>query len=171
MNSKNKKTLIIALFGLVVGLAVGYAALQATLTINGTAQLPSQDGWNVHILEITETSVVDATTSQVGKQNETTASFTVDLKKPGSSATYTVKVKNDGDINAVLDSIEGVDTANGAAPTDIKFSVDGINANDTLDAGAEKSFTVKAEWLGTATTIPQQSKTLTLKLNYVQATS
>lgn len=169
MNRKdNKKTILIALCGLLVGLAVGYAALQSTLTINGTAQLPSTDDWNVYIADITETEVVNATTKTVGKTGETEAHFTVDLEKPGSSATYTVTVKNDGQIDAILESIEGLDTSNTANPTDIKYSIDSLNANEDLLASGQKTFTVKVEWLGSATTVPTQSKALNLKLNYKQ---
>lgn len=168
MERKKAKVVITSLVVLVLGLVVGYAALSTTLNINGTAAITSD--WNVHIETIVETTATNATTVNVGKTDQTTATFTTDLEKPGSSAVYTVTVKNSGNQNAVLKSIGGLTEANAAQPTDIKYTVEGIAANDTLDAGASKTFTVKVEWLTSSTAIPTtSSKTLTLALNYEQA--
>lgn len=75
-----------------------------------------------------------------------------------------------GNINAVLKDITGVEEANSAEPTVIQYKVEGIAANDALNANTEKEFTVTVEWID-SDSIPETntSKTATIYLNYEQA--
>ena len=54
----------------------------------------------------------------VNKQitDSTTATFTIDLKSPGSNGEYLITVENRGTIDAMVESISGIDEANQAAP-------------------------------------------------------
>lgn len=167
---KNKKSIVIcALLVAIVAMAVGYATLSQTLTINGTANIDA--AWNVKITGITEGTLVNAETVGELDFDDTSATFEVDLSEPGASATYNVAIKNAGSIDAVLESIDGVDTANAAAPTDIKFAVTGVTAGETLAADGTATAVVTVTWDSASEEIPAvKSKTATITLNYVQAT-
>lgn len=168
---KNKKNILIgALLVVVVAMSVGYAAMAQQLTINGSANFEDVQ-WKIAFKKIvldsanTEGATEESEPTIVG----TTASFDVKLAYPGAKATYKIKVKNEGTINAYLKDITGVDEANSAAPTDIKYTVTGISVNDTLNTTVEKEFTVTVEWLDTDSISTNTSKTATIYLNYEQA--
>ena len=100
----------------------------------------------------------------------TSATFQVKLDKPGSNAEYIVTVENQGKLDAYLQSIEGIDEANNKAPTYITFSVKDLNLNEKLGVGDTKTFKVIVSYNMAATEIPEESKQLTLTLNYSQDT-
>lgn len=168
---KTKKNILIgALLVVVVAMSVGYAAMAQQLTINGSANFEDVQ-WKIAFKEITlDTDNTEGATEEnaptiVG----TTASFDVKLAYPGAKATYKIKVKNEGTINAYLQDISGVEEANSTVPTDIKYTVKGISVNDTLNTTEEKEFTVVVEWLDSDSISADTSKTATIYLNYVQA--
>ena len=76
----------------------------------------------------------------------TTLTLDVNLTQPGASATYDVVVENQGDLDAVLSSIDGVKENNNQDPKAIKVSVENIKTGDPLLAGEEKTFQVKVYW-------------------------
>jgi len=169
MKKRNAIILIVAL--LIVGIAVGYAALSQTLTINGTANITTD--WDVEITGITAAAgnaATGATDAAAPTFTADSATFNVNLAYPGATATYTVDIENKGNINAVLESITGVSEANEAEPTSVTYEVTGVSTNDTLNAGAEATATVKVTWDADDTTIPTTTtKTATIVLKYVQA--
>ena len=141
---KKQHMIIMGLIGVIFGMTIGYSALNSLLNINGTSEITSD--WDIHFESIEEGTMVGATTIEATTDKGTTATFNVDLEKPGSSATYTVTVKNDGQIDAILESIEGLDTSNTADPTDIKYSIENINTNEDLLASGQKTFTVMVDY-------------------------
>ena len=91
--------------------------------------------------------------------------FKTNLVSPGDSMTYTITVANEGDLDAILDSIETTDTNNPA----ILFSVNGINQNDVLLDGENVTFTVTVTYNPDTESQPTNLvSSLTVKLNYVQ---
>ena len=141
----------------------------------GTANLTGN--WNVEFTKISEGTLVGAQTKGIPSYDATSATFEVDLAYPGASATYNIEVSNNGNIDAVLDSITGVDTANNTEPTEIKYTVTGVNVGDSLLASNKAVVTVKVEWVATTEegktdVIPEKTtKTATITLNYVQKTT
>lgn len=169
MNRKLKNILIIILFLAIIGMAIGYAALAQLLTINGTANISAN--WDIKISNIAEGTLTGATSKKaaVVSEDKLSATFDVNLEYPGATATYIVTVENAGTIDAKLESITGIDTANKAEPLDVTFNVN-ANENDVLNSGTTKDYTVTVKWLETASTIPNtKEKTATITLNYVQA--
>ena len=177
MNSKNKNALIGGLLAIVFVMAVGYAAFAQQLTINGSASITST--WNVQMTAITKTGSTgtgaDIPYASGTAENGTklidgaTAQFRVDLQSPGDSVTYTVTVKNSGNINAKVSSI---DFTKGANSDVIDFSYSGISTSTTIAAGATTTFTVKVTYVSTITSQPDDKKlsnTLTMHVNFVQA--
>lgn len=167
---KNYKLLIIVLLLILLGLAIGYAALSQTLTINGTANIDTE--WNVKFDSITVGSTSGATQAEStpSKDSDTSVTFNVTLDKPGAYAEYTVVVLNDGSIKAKLDSITDLTEINATAPTDIKYTITGAEVGDELEPDKTHTYTVRVEWLASSEEIPAtKTKTATIKLNYSQA--
>ena len=163
----NKNIILLILLLVIVGMAVGYAALSQALVINGTANITTE--WKILFTNIEEGNLVGAESKTAPSYTATTATFDVNLLYPGASAEYVVTVANQGSINAKLLSVDGIETANAAAPTDIKYTID-AQANDDLNAGATRTYTVKVEWDAKSTTVPEtKTKTATITLNYEQA--
>ncbi len=169
MRTRQKQRIVIGtLCAVIIGLAVGYAVLSQQLTINGTGGIASD--FNILFTDIQEGTMNGATTVNKQITNSTTATFTIDLKKPGDSGEYLITVENRGTIDAMVESIKGIDEANQSAPTDITFSISDIAVNDKLKAKESKVFKVKVNWDSNSTSIPDTNKDLTLKINFVQDT-
>ena len=146
MNPEHKKyffvgSLCIAIF---LMLGIGYAVLSQQLDINGTAQITSN--WKILFTSAEEKEMMNATTTRKEISDLTTLTLDVNLTQPGASATYDVVVENQGDLDAVLSNINGVNENNNKDPKAIKVSVENIKVGDPLLAGEEKTFQVKVYW-------------------------
>ncbi len=159
--------IIIALIGVIFGMTIGYSALSSVLKINGTSKVSGT--WDIHFSKIEEENKVYVVSSTSEISGKTTATFNVDLQKPGSSIEYLVTVTNGGTMNATLESIQGIDEINAASPIDIVYSIEDIAEGDTLDAGDSKTFKVKVLWKATSTTILNTSKQATITLDFAQS--
>lgn len=163
----NKNIILLILLLVIVGMAVGYAALSQALTINGTANITTE--WKILFTNIEAGTMVGAENKTAPTYTATTATFDVNLLYPGATAEYIVTVANQGNINAKLTSVDGIQTANQAAPTDITYTID-AKADDTLNAKESKTYKVTVTWDAEATTVPEtKTKTATITLNYEQA--
>lgn len=169
MNSKIKNILLILLFLAIIGMSIGYAALAQILTINGTANISAN--WDIKISNIAEGTLTGAVpkTATVVAGDKLSASFDVDLQYPGASATYIITVQNAGTIDARLESITGIDTANAAAPTELTYSINAIE-NDLLTSGSTKDYIVTVSWADSNQIPTTKTKIATITLNYVQST-
>ncbi|MCI9084217.1 MAG: DUF11 domain-containing protein [Bacilli bacterium] len=177
--NKNKNALIGGLLAIVFVMAVGYAAFATQLNISGTANITSN--WDVHIQNVEATNTVGTATSKsitpdfanLPEGTKTlTASFETDLVAPGDAITYTVTVKNGGTLDAKLSDI--VFNFTTTETNAIEYSYSGIAKNDTLAAGADKSFTVTVKYKDSITTQPadaDKTNELTMTLTYVQNTT
>lgn len=165
---KNEKTLILIILLLViVGMAVGYAALSQAIQINGTANITAQ--WKITFTNIEEGKMTGAETNTEPSYTATTATFDVDLLYPGATAQYLLTVENQGSINAKLTSVDGIEEANEESPTDIKYSINAVE-DDLLPSGSKKDYIVTVTWDADSTEIPEtKTKTATITLNYEQA--
>ena len=103
------KTLnLVALIVAVLGLTVAFAALSKTLTINGSASVDAAS-WDIKFVELSEPIITgDASTTSTARISDSGVAIEnigVSLTKPGDSVEYTYKVRNNGTINAKLESI------------------------------------------------------------------
>lgn len=167
---QGKKNVLIAfLIAAVFMMSVGYAALASQLEINGVSKITGN--FKVEITSISDgVAVGDATNAVDPKFTNTTADFEVNLVSPGDSMTYEIVVKNTGNLVAKLDSITGVPEYNGTDP--IKYTVTGVEKDETLAVNAEKTVTVKVEYVSTVESQPsgeELSKSLSMTLNYIQS--
>ena len=164
---EQKNFAIVALVCALAIMAVGYSLLAQNLTINGTANITST--WDVQITGITEGEATGGATNKTPASfTGTSATFNVNLVKPGDKMVYEITVKNSGTLNAKLTGL----TVNPAEPasTGIYYKVTGVEQNvTTLDANAENTITVEVGWNASDTTMPvETTQALTVNLTYTQ---
>jgi len=134
-------TIIVSVF---LMLGIGYALLSQTLQINGTANITSK--WKILFTSAEEKEMNNATTQLKEITDDTTLTLNVELTQPGATATYDVVVANQGDLDAVLSKIEGVEETNNSDPLPIKVHLENIAEGDPLLKSEEKTFQVIVEW-------------------------
>ena len=163
-----KQNIMIAIIALLLVVTIGYATLQANLTINGTSKI-NNSTWNVHFnnpSEATTGSVAIDTTKYANakaatKDDATTVSYNVLLTNPGDFYEFTVPVQNEGSIDAMIDTITStikigtgnVTTINSSSdlPAWLNYSVtysDGITIapKHQLNAGDTETYKVRVEF-------------------------
>ena len=164
-NSTQRNYIIAGLCMILVIMGVGYAAFQSQLKISGTSNITSD--FAVRITDIQSTvqsgQASDATTPT---HTDTTATFHTNLVSPGDAMRYDITVANEGNIDAVLDSIE-VNTGSNDA---ITFETSGIKEGDALLKGATDVLTVIVRYNSSVTSQPENTEsTITVTLNYGQS--
>ena len=115
MKLKQNKTQVylLLIFSLALLIGIGYAALSATLNINGQTTI-NKASWDIHMEDINVTSgSVTATTAPTLDTAKTTVNFSVKLTNPGDFYEFTVKEVNKGTIDAMVSTISktGLTTA------------------------------------------------------------
>ena len=163
-NTRQRNYIILGLCSILLIMAAGYAAFRTQLNINGTSNISSE--WKVLITDI-QSSVLagEATDAEEPSHTETTATFKTNLVSPGDSMQYDITVENQGDIDAVLESID-VNTSDNEA---ILFETTGIKRGDKLLPDESDILTVIVTYNPEITDQPSNlNATVTVTLNYVQ---
>ncbi len=109
MNSRRTKLIIIAcLCVAVLGLSIGYALLSTRLNITGTAKVPAST-WDVVFLtdEIQTTKTGMAKCDKGTIEGTSISGMSVEFTKPGDACTFSIPVKNTGNISAKLVDVTG----------------------------------------------------------------
>lgn len=165
MNRKvNRNYIIIGLCMILVVMGVGYAAFSTSLKINGTANIDSN--FSVKITDIKSTvQSGSASDAETPTHTDTMATFKTNLVLPRDAMKYDITVENQGNIDAVLESID-VNTGNNSA---IKFVTSGINQGDKLQMSQSDVLTVIVSYNNSVTSQPENTEsTITVTLNYKQ---
>ena len=154
-NKKDSKKTVYLLLLLILGISVGYAALSATLKINGTSIIKSAK-WSVHFgaeendIQVTEGSVTGdnvTTPAQIKSgTNNTEIEFSVNLPEPGDFYEFTAQVVNDGTLDAIIGegdsavslTVNAVDSDNNKVPKD--------STTEPEVLGWSKYFTYSVVW-------------------------
>lgn len=183
MNRRTRNIMIIIAVLLVAGMAVAYAAVSQTLTVNGTARVSGNVG--VVITDISERGKFSAggVDTQGSSFSDTTATFDATLSEAGESVTYIVTVENKGNVAAVLKqtnykvgsnaseavAVSDLSAVNSADPSEITFRISGPTTNP-LPVNATTTYVVTATWNSKATSLdPNSVKTMVMELVYEQA--
>ena len=183
MKRNKKRDYLSILLLLVVGLSIGYALLQTTLTINGTSKIKGNT-WDIHFanLSVTEGSVTIGTGDVAAaiQSSTTDITYTVTLNEPGDFYEFTVDAVNAGTIDGMIESVTS--KLNNAPittlPAYLDYSVaysDGIEIapNQYLKAGDSETYKVRIEFNRDIenTDLPSTVQTLTLAFGvvYIQA--
>lgn len=162
---KHNSVIIGALLVVVVLMSIGFAAGASNLNVTSTATIAEK--WDVKITGITYNGETAGSVTADG----TEATFNVDLAQPGDSAIYTVTVKNQGNVSAILSDIIESEEGSDAISYTVTPSV-GSEKGSTLAMNSSHTFDVKVEYLSTAigddAPAANEAKTLNLKLVYNQ---
>ena len=117
---KRERYILLGLLACMFLCTVGYAILSQQVNISGVSNISTN--FDIYIESITESNLYDA--AAVGEPsiiNKTSGKIEVDLNKKGAKAIYNVTVKNAGNVDALITSIEGIAEANAQEPIDIMF--------------------------------------------------
>ena len=173
---KQKKSLLMLLFGLVLIMGIGFAAYSQQLRISDTSSIITS--WDVYIKDISVESKKGGATGTGIVNSKTQGTLTTNLKYPGDYVIYKITLRNGGSSDAILRSI---DLLEGNTNTVIKYKYvtnTGVESSDSsaikeeikeLNSNDEKSFKLKVEYdptkTGTATEA-QKSNSLTIDIIY-----
>ena len=177
---KTKVLVMVILLIVVAGLTVAFAALSATLNINGTAYLDAAK-WGIKFENLSEpVKTGDASTSGTAKVEETKSAeitgINVSLSTPGDKVTYTVDLVNKGTINAKIDKIEKTELTSEQQKY-LTFKITDkegkeVSEGDILSAGETRNLIITIEFIKDLTKedLPTSTSTISLsyKLNFVQ---
>ena len=178
-NIKDRKVLTLGLCLVVVcvfTLTIAYAALNAVLTIQGSAQVTSAD-WDVHLAnpKVTNGSVTTTVpTLATGKS----LTFSTTLNMPGDFYEFTVDVVNSGSIDAMIEKVTKTPelTADQAKYLNYEVSYqngESITNKQVIAVGVTMPIKVRVEYRKdlSSTDLPtgQVQLTLGLVLDYVQS--
>lgn len=172
MKKTKKNYVVIALVVILLALAIGYAAFQATLTVNGTAT--GTMGWDVHFASVAlkdSTGASDTTHGTATIVNPSTdgktITATVDLKYPGDGVILETVIQNDGSVPAKLTKFEPK-----GADEDLLITPAGPTVGETI---AENGGTCKSQfmvkWNPDSKLDNLGSKTFTITFEYEQGTT
>ncbi len=165
LNRTQRNYMIMGLCAILLIMAVGYAAFQSQLKITGTSNIGSN--FLVRITGI-QSNVQSGSASNAIEPSytDTTATFKTNLVSPGDSMKYDITVANEGNIDAVLNSIK-VSNSNNEA---ITFETSGIEEGDELKASETDILTVIVTYNPSITSQPENTTaTITVTLDYGQS--
>lgn len=166
MRRFKKKNLLFLFFGVLIFIGVVYAACNSVLLLNTTGKI--NGNFDVKILSITPNDINGNALSRdiVINEDGLSATFTTDLFSSGDFIEYDVVVKNNGNINAVLDNFNY--TINNSSDY-ISFEYIGLQKNTTLLSNETLSFKIKISVVGSSDEIEDSIGTIyTMNLNFVQ---
>ena len=178
-NIKDRKVLTLGLCMILVcvfTLTIAYAALNAVLTIQGSAQVTSAD-WDIHLANPKVTNG-SATTNVPQIKTNSTMDFSTTLNMPGDFYEFTVDVVNSGSIDAMIEKVTKTPelTADQAKYLNYEVSYqngESITNKQVIASGVTMPIKVRVEYRKdlSSTDLPtgQVQLTLGLVLDYIQS--
>ena len=178
-NIKDRKTLSLVLCLVLVSvftLTIAYAALNAVLTIQGSAQVTSAN-WDVHLANPRVTNG-SATTTIPSITSGKTLSFSTTLNMPGDFYEFTVDVVNGGSIDAMIDKVTKTPELTAEQAKYLKYEVsyangESISAKQNIASSVTMPIKVRVEYRKdlVASDLPttQTKLDLSLTLEYIQS--
>ena len=164
----------------VVGVSVAYAALQTTLSIDGTATVGTlESAWNIHWANVQQgakDSTINYTQAPtISSSNDEEITWAATFTAPNTSLTFTANIVNEGTLNAKLTDVTYyIDITTGSEEFNDKFdytvTVDGTDITSKkgkiLGAGTSKTVmvTVKLKDMDNATFATLANKSVSFKL-------
>ena len=117
----------------VVGVSVAYAALQTTLSIEGSASVGTlESAWNIHwdnVKLVAKDSTINYTkTPVISAGNDEQITWSAVFTAPNTSLTFTADIENEGTLNAKL--------------TEASYYVSGSTGSEDLEPMFEYTVTV-----------------------------
>ena len=165
----------IFIFFLCVGIA--YATLNKTLTINGISNI-EKPSWDIQFENIKVKSGSVSAVLVHSVSNKTSLNFEVNLKVPGEFYEFTVDVKNNGTIDAMLEELIKLNELTEFQQKFLIYTIkyeneEQILKNQLLKPGEFLKLKIRVEFKRdiTESDLPTSSETINLgfKVNYIQA--
>ena len=183
MRLRKKESLLMLIILIVAFLAIGYAYITTTLSINGTTDVDSNT-WNVYWDNI-EVATGSITGSQVItpptiNNDKNKVSYHIRFKEPGEYYEFTLNAINAGSIDAMIDKIitklNNVEVT--SLPNYLKYNVTYLNGteldeNHLLAANSSITYKVRIEYSSDVSPneLPSTDQNLSISfgINYIQA--
>ena len=172
----NRKKVFLGLFLILglIGLGIGFAFISTKLSIDGIVRLKRDSNWSVHFDNFA------ATTGSVAPVSEpvitdTNVTFSAKLNEPSEFYGFTIDVVNDGNINAILDSLSVTPDFStipyGEAVIEYEDGTP-IAQGDLLPVGKTKKIKVSMSYKEDAESFPTENQVynVNVSLAYVQYT-
>ena len=175
----NKKCIMMIFVLVLLGLGLGYAALQTNLNITGTTVL-KDNRWDIHLENVSVNNESVSASTPTINTNKDTVTYSVTLNQPGDFYEFTVDAKNDGSIDGMISNIssklngEEITTLPTALSYELTYS-DGITIaqNHLLPSGEKETYKIKVAYRTDieASDLPSTEQTLNFAftVTYVQA--
>ena len=164
-----KRIMYFSLFFLLLFISVGYAYLNAALSINGHTEL-SANTWNIHFenLAVTDGSVAASTPAAI-QSDTTNIVYSVLLDRPGDFYEFEVDVVNAGTIGGKI-SLVNIQGISSAAEPYLEHSIKYTNGNnvqvdDLLNPSARKRIVVRVGYKEDLNSLPEDDIELDLVFN------
>ena len=157
-------------------LTIAYAALNAVLTISGSAEVVASN-WDIH-LENPRVKSGSATVAVPTITSGKTLNFSTTLTTPGDFYEFTVDIVNGGSIDAMIDKVTKTPELTAEQAKYLKYEVsyangESISTKQTIASGVTMPIKVRVEYRKDliASDLPtgQVQLTLGLVLDYVQS--
>ncbi len=173
---KRKKNLYGLLIVLLLFLGTGYAALTTDLSINGVTNV-AQSSWDIHFENLSVKTGSVTPDSAANIDTPTSISYEITLNQPGDFYEFTVDAKNDGTIDAMIESLTS--KYNGVAisssnplPNYIEYSVsysdgEAIEVNQLLRSSQSEKYKVKVAFKKDINPEDLPSSDVTLLFNFI----
>ena len=135
---RKKKRIVFVIILVLLFFGIGYAYLTTTLSINGITDI-DRNSWDVYFdnVQVTTGSVSGAQEIEAPTiTSDTEVEFHINLKQPGDYYEFTVDAKNDGTIDAMVESvstkINGVEVS--SLPNYLVYYVEYENGADVAES-------------------------------------
>ena len=136
--TRKRKIIIFSLIGILLLMAVGYAAFQTNLDVKGNSQITSN--WDVEIINVKEGEKAGlAESAKTPTWTKTEASMETNLYQKGDSLSYIVTIENKGTFDAKLDNIN---LGKGTNEEAVNITFSGYTKGQTLFKGTTTDITV-----------------------------
>ena len=184
-NKTKKARLVTLLLILVLLISVGYAALTTNFSITGNTTI-SKQSWSIYFTNIVpddeNNSVASVTTAPTLSNNNTTVTWAVSMDTPGQVYSFNVDVKNDGSLDAMVNTATNsivTSTLTQDQQKYLEYTITYVNGlaierYDKLAAGETKTITIKLKYKEDVDdddlpTTAQNGIALSYTADYVQA--
>ena len=174
---KKKNILIISLCFILLIMGIGYSAFSSKLNINSSSSITSN--WNVEITSIKQTNKSGNIVEKDKLFTKDTATFNVELEKPGNYVYYKIGVTNKGSIPAIAtlgnltcsnDAFECGAYADSSVSTNIKENTNLTNSRLIIGINETEYYNVYIKFKNEITEMPENLiNKLTLNLVYKQS--
>ena len=178
--NKYKNKIMLGILLLFFIISIGFALLTTTLNIEGNTTAKGNT-WNIYFdnIQVKTGSITPVQAATINPDNKTQLSFNVNLNIPGDFYEFNVDVKNEGTLDAMIDTFEILPVLTTEQAKIFNYTVKYSNGTklkqkDLLASKTKETLTVRIEFNKNVTNEDLSGSNTTISpsitINYVQAT-